>query len=107
MTLSVTFQHPELRLLVSMVEHPGYTSMHKLQLCAMGELTGVFILDLITHQFNPSAQTAFTVQKNIIHQLTTMLATFRNVASTSAIIKVSGHQYRWLAGGHYMEIGHF
>ena len=24
-----------------------------------------------------------------------------------AIIKVSGHQYRWLAGGYNLEIGHF
>ena len=54
-----------------------------------------------------------------------MLATFKNVlfpghdrlvttstddpslAGTQAIIKVSGHQYRWQAGGHDLEIGHF
>ena len=26
---------------------------------------------------------------------------------TQAITKVSGHQYRWLAGGYYIEIGLF
>ena len=54
-----------------------------------------------------------------------MLATFKNVlypghndlltistddpslAGTWAIIKVSGHQYQWLAGGYDLEIGHF
>ena len=24
-----------------------------------------------------------------------------------AIVKVSGHQYQWLAGGYDLEIGHF
>ena len=57
----------------------------------------------------------------IIHQVTTMLATSKNVhllttitddpsltlASTQAIIKVSGHQHHWLAGGYDLEIGHF
>ena len=55
-------------------------------------------------------------QKAIIHQLTTMLATSKNVlfsghnhllttstypshAGAQAIINVSGHQYQWLAGG--------
>ena len=28
-------------------------------------------------------------------------------AGAQAIIKVSRHQYRWLAGGYYLEIGHF
>ena len=28
-------------------------------------------------------------------------------SGTGAIIKVSGHQYRWLAGGYDLEIGHF
>ena len=67
-------------------------------------------------------------KKASIHQVTTMLATSKNVlfpgyshllttgtddpslcfnlASTRAIIKVSGHQYRWLAGGYDLEIGH-
>ena len=30
-----------------------------------------------------------------------------SLAGARAIIKVSGHQYRWLAGGYDMEIGHF
>ena len=30
-----------------------------------------------------------------------------SLAGTQVIIKVSGHQYRWLAGGHDLEIGHF
>ena len=34
-------------------------------------------------------------KKATIHQVTTML------------IKVSGHQHRWLAGGYDLEIGHF
>ena len=29
------------------------------------------------------------------------------LAGARAIIKVSGHQYQWLAGGYDMEIGHF
>ena len=29
-----------------------------------------------------------------------------SLAGARAIIKVSGHQYRWLAGGHDLEIGH-
>ena len=60
-----------------------------------------------------------------IHGVTTMLATSRNVlfpghnqllttgtddpslAGAQAIIKVSGHQYRWLTAGYDLEIGHF
>ena len=30
-----------------------------------------------------------------------------SLASAQAIIKVSGYQYRWLAGGYDLEIGHF
>ena len=30
-----------------------------------------------------------------------------SVAGTWAIIKVLGHQHRWLAGGYDLEIGHF
>ena len=46
--------------------------------------------------------------KATIHQLTTMLATYTNVLYPCArvIIKMSGHQYLWLAGGHDLEIGH-
>ena len=29
-----------------------------------------------------------------------------SLAGDCAIIKVSGHQYRWLAGGYDLEIGH-
>ena len=29
------------------------------------------------------------------------------VAGALVIIKVSGHQYSWLAGGYDLEIGHF
>ena len=67
----------------------------------------------------------YTVQKAIIHQVTTMLATSKNVlflghnhllitgtddpslAGARAIIRVSGHQYQWSAGGYDLEIGHF
>ena len=28
-------------------------------------------------------------------------------AGTQAMIKVLGHQHRWLAGGYDLEIGHF
>ena len=45
--------------------------------------------------------------KATIHQLTTILATFKNVTSAWVIFKVSGHQYWWLAGGYDLEIGHF
>ena len=60
-----------------------------------------------------------------IHQVTIMLATFKNIlfpghihrykwpdtliitwTSVRVIIKVSGHQYQWLAGGYYQEIGY-
>ena len=59
------------------------------------------------------------------HQVTTMLATPKNVpflshnhllttgtddpslADARAIIKVKAHQYGWLAGGNDLEIGHF
>ena len=66
-----------------------------------------------------------TLCKNAtIHQITTTLATSQDVlfpdhnhllttdtddlsfAGTQAVIKVSGHQ-QWLAGGYYLEIGHF
>ena len=30
-----------------------------------------------------------------------------SLAGTLAIIKVSGHQHQWLAGGYDLEIGHF
>ena len=30
-----------------------------------------------------------------------------SLADARVIIKVSGHQYRWLAGGYDLEIGHF
>ena len=30
-----------------------------------------------------------------------------SLAGVQAIIKVSGHQYRWLAGGYDLEIGQF
>ena len=63
--------------------------------------------------------------KATIRQVTTMLATSKNVLfpshshllttstgdpslpGTQAIIKVSRHQYLWLAGGYNLEIGHF
>ena len=64
-------------------------------------------------------------KKDTIHQVTKMLATSWNVlfpghnhqlntstddpslAGARATIKVSGHQYLWLAGGYDLEIGHF
>ena len=64
-------------------------------------------------------------KKASIHQVTTMLATSKNVlspghnhllttgtdypslAGARAIIKVSVHQYRWLAGGYDLEIERF
>ena len=30
-----------------------------------------------------------------------------SLAGARAIMKVSGHQYQWLAGGYDLEIGHF
>ena len=67
----------------------------------------------------------YTGQKNTIHQVTTMLATSKNVLlpgynhllTTSADDptlsllpqrqRVKGYQHRWLAGGYDLEIGHF
>ena len=64
-------------------------------------------------------------KKATIHQVTTMLSTSKNVlfpghdhllttgtddpslAGARVIIKVSGHQYRCLAGGYDLEIEHF
>ena len=65
-------------------------------------------------------------KKATIHQVSTVLATSKNVlfpghnhllaTSTDdpslldgiqAIIKVSGYQHQWLAGGYNLEIGHF
>ena len=64
-------------------------------------------------------------KKNTIHQVTTMVATSKNVlfpghnhllttgaddpslAGTPAIIKVLGHQYQWLVAGYDLEMGHF
>ena len=64
-------------------------------------------------------------QKATIHQVTTMLATSKNVLFPGhnhlltigaddpsltddwTIINVSGHQHRWLVGGYELEIGHF
>ena len=64
-------------------------------------------------------------KKPTIHQVTTILATSKNVlfqghnhllttgtdncslADAQVIIKVSGHQQQWLAGGYDLEIGHF
>ena len=40
------------------------------------------------------------------HLLTTGTAD-PSLAGTRAIIKVFGHQYRWLAGGHDLDIVHF
>ena len=41
------FQDLKLRLLLRVIEYPGHTiSKHKLQICAMGVLLSVFILDL-------------------------------------------------------------
>ena len=68
---------------------------------------------------------ANTAQKATIHQVTTTLVTSKNVlfpghnhllttsiedpllAGSRAIIKGSGHQYHWLAGGYDLEIGQF
>ena len=64
-------------------------------------------------------------KKATIYQVATMLTTSKyapfpghnhlltngtddpSLAGAWVIIKVSGHQYRWLAGGHNLEIGHF
>ena len=64
-------------------------------------------------------------KKATIHQVTTMLSTSKNVlspchnhllttgtdepslADAQVIIKMSGCQYQWLAGGYNLEIGHF
>ena len=40
------------------------------------------------------------------HLLTTGIDD-RSLTAAWAIIKVSGHQHQWLAGGYDLEIGHF
>ena len=52
-----------------------------------------------------------TTSKNVLfpghnHLLTTSTDD-PSLAGAQVIIKVSGHQYRWLAGGYDLEIGHF
>ena len=67
------------------------------------------------------------LKKATIHQVTTTLATSKNILFSGhnhllttgtddstlclslarVIIKLKGHQYQWLAGGHDLEIGHF
>ena len=43
-----------------------------------------------------------------IHQVTIMLAMSKNVLYGAwAIIKVKGHQHRWLAGGYDLDIAQF
>ena len=63
--------------------------------------------------------TLHCAKKATINQVTTKLATPKNVllpghnhllttgSGAQMIIKVSGHQHRWLAGGYDLEIGHF
>ena len=73
----------------------------------------------------PKSNEVSTGQKATIHQVTTVLATSKNVlfsghshlltsgtddsslTGTQVIIKVSGHQYRWLASAYDLEIGYF
>ena len=45
--------------------------------------------------------------KNVLFPGHSHLLTTGTVDPPRAIIKVSGHQYRWLAGGYDLEIGHF
>ena len=45
-------------------------------------------------------------KKKIIHQVTTM-PLLKMSSGARAIIKASGHQHWWLAGGYDLEIGHF
>ena len=52
-----------------------------------------------------------TTSKNVLfsghnHPLTTGTDD-HSLYGTREIIRVSGHQYRWLAGGYDLEIGHF
>ena len=79
---------------------------------------------IITHSVTPEQRTLG--KTDTIRQITTMLATFKNVlfpghshlywwpftltitrAPVRVIIKVKGHQHWWLAGGYDLEIGHF
>ena len=57
-----------------------------------------------------------TEQKATLHRLTIMPSTSKNVLFPShnhlltkarVIIKVTGHQHQWLAGGYDLEIGIF
>ena len=80
-------------------------------------------LRILLHSNPPACE--ITAQKATIHQVTTMRTTSKNVlfpghnnllttgtddpslAGAQVIIKVSGHQYWWLAGGYNLQIGHF
>ena len=41
------------------------------------------------------------------NMFTNTLSEKATISGAQAIIKVTGHQYRWLAGGYDLEIGHF
>ena len=91
-------------------------------------------MDLLCYKI-PSQRRNWIIQQELQHptqrkkvtiqQVTIMLATSMNIlfpghnhllttstddpslAGARAIIKVLGHQYRWVTGGYDLEIGHF
>ena len=47
------------------------------------------------------------ISKKVLFSLLTTGTDDPSLTGTWAIIKVSGYQYRWLAGGYDLEIEHF
>ena len=110
--------------------HKGYTVgtyWLDMELEAIKCGTSVISLEVQVHNLNAvqECENDVTLCKKVtMHQLTTMLATSKNVlfpgynhllttgaddpslADDWVIIKVSGHQHQWLAGGYDLEIEH-
>ena len=85
------------------------------------QVLGLFYPHQFVYRYSKVMEFCVTLRKKVtIHQVTAMLATSKNVLfpghnhllttgtdDPRAIIKVSGHQYQWLASGYDLEIGHF
>ena len=68
------------------------------------------LLHTLNHPFWFKQYFIFKLKNTCIQVLDTSIGFFfslRKKAGARATIKVSGHQYRWLAGGYDLEIGHF
>ena len=109
---------------------PGVIKQHKLLTSLWGFkhivlFRSICIKQIHILQWLDQLHTITLRVKATIHQVTTMLVTYRNVlfpghnhllttgtddpslAGAWVIISISSHQHQWLAGGYDLEIGHF